>query len=486
MTVSTEAGAKYEAVIGLEVHVQLLTKSKIFCSCSTHFGDPPNSNVCPVCLGLPGALPVLNQEAVKMAMKAALALNCAINPRSRFARKNYFYPDLPKGYQISQYDEPLAEHGWLEIPSGTGKKRIGITRVHLEEDAGKSLHEGFPDSDRKSYIDLNRSGVPLIEIVSEPDLQTPEEAYDYVTHLKTLLLYLDVSDCNMEEGSLRCDANVSVRPVGATELGTKTEVKNLNSFRFLQKALAYEIARQIEIVEGGGTIHQETRLWESREQRTYGMRSKEFAHDYRYFPEPDLLPVIISDEWKAQVRELLPELPQNREDRFVKDFNLPLQDSGLLTASKALADFFEAVVKAGADPKLAANWLLNEYPFLLQEAKVEFSEKRVSPAGFAKLLGLVEKKTLSGTMAKDVLREMIVSRKEPEQIVAEKGLQQISNSDQLASVAREIIAANVRQVEQYRKGKTATLGWFVGQVMKATKGQANPQVVQEVLKKELG
>lgn len=421
-----------------------------------------------------------------MAMKAALALNCAINPRSRFARKNYFYPDLPKGYQISQYDEPLAEHGWLEIPSGTGKKRIGITRVHLEEDAGKSLHEGFPDSDRKSYIDLNRSGVPLIEIVSEPDLQTPEEAYDYVTHLKTLLLYLDVSDCNMEEGSLRCDANVSVRPVGATELGTKTEVKNLNSFRFLQKALAYEIARQIEIVEGGGTIHQETRLWESREQRTYGMRSKEFAHDYRYFPEPDLLPVIISDEWKAQVRELLPELPQNREDRFVKDFNLPLQDSGLLTASKALADFFEAVVKAGADPKLAANWLLNEYPFLLQEAKVEFSEKRVSPAGFAKLLGLVEKKTLSGTMAKDVLREMIVSRKEPEQIVAEKGLQQISNSDQLASVAREIIAANVRQVEQYRKGKTATLGWFVGQVMKATKGQANPQVVQEVLKKELG
>jgi len=485
MTVSTEVGARYEAVIGLEVHVQLFTKSKIFCSCSTHFGDPPNSHVCPVCLGLPGALPVLNQEAITMAMKAALALNCGINPRSRFARKNYFYPDLPKGYQISQYDEPLAEHGWLEIPVGKETKRIGITRVHLEEDAGKSLHEGFADSDRKSYIDLNRSGVPLIEIVSEPDLQTPEEAYDYVTRLKTLLLYLDVSDCNMEEGSLRCDANVSVRPAGATALGTKTEVKNLNSFRFLQKALAYEITRQIETVQGGGTIHQETRLWDSREQRTYGMRSKEFAHDYRYFPEPDLLPVVISEEWKAQVRASLPELPQSREHRLVTSFNLPPQDAALLTASKSLADFFEEVLQAGGEPKLAANWLLNEYPFLLQEAKADFEEHRVSAADFAQLLALVEKKTLSGTMAKDVLREMINTRRAPDVIVAEKGLQQISDADQLAAVAREIIAANAKQVEQYRKGKTATLGWFVGQVMKATKGQANPQMVQEVLKKEL-
>jgi aspartyl-tRNA(Asn)/glutamyl-tRNA(Gln) amidotransferase subunit B len=486
MTVSTEARAKHEAVIGLEVHLQLLTKTKIFCACSTHFGDPPNSNVCPVCLGLPGALPVLNQEAVSMAMKTALALNCAINPRSRFARKNYFYPDLPKGYQISQYDEPLASDGWIEIEVNNTRKRIGVTRVHLEEDAGKSLHEGFVDSDRKSYIDLNRSGVPLIEIVSEPDLRTPDEAFEYLTRLKTLLLYLGVSNCNMEEGSLRCDANVSVRPAGASDFGTKTEVKNLNSFRFLQKALAYEIDRQIEILDEGGTIPQETRLWDSREQRTYGMRSKEYAHDYRYFPEPDLLPLVITEEWKAQVRQSLPELPQSREDRFIKDLGLPHQDAVLLTVSRSLAEFFEAVVKAGGEPKLAANWLLNEYPFLLQEAKVEFGDSPVGAADFAQLLALVEKKTLSGTMAKEVLREMIGTRKGPDQIVAEKGLQQISDVEQLAALVRQIIAANPRQVEQYRKGKTATLGWFMGQVMKATRGQANAQVVQEVLKKELG
>ncbi|HTS68846.1 MAG TPA: Asp-tRNA(Asn)/Glu-tRNA(Gln) amidotransferase subunit GatB [Terriglobia bacterium] len=485
MTVSTVARTKYEAVIGLEVHLQLLTKSKIFCSCSTHFGDPPNSNTCPVCLGLPGALPVLNQEAVTMAMKTALALNCAINPQSRFARKNYFYPDLPKGYQISQYDEPLAEHGWLEIEVENNRKRIGVTRVHLEEDAGKSQHEGFPDSDRKSYIDLNRSGVPLIEIVSEPDLRSPDEAFEYLTRLKTLLLYLDVSNCNMEEGSLRCDANVSVRGAGASQFGTKTEVKNLNSFRFLQKALGYEIERQVEIVEGGGAIHQETRLWDSREQRTYGMRSKEFAHDYRYFPEPDLLPLVITEEWKAQVRRSLPELPQSREDRFMKVLGLPRQDAVLLAASRAMADFFEAIVKAGGEPKLAANWLLNEYPYALEEAKVEFSQGPVTAVEFARLLTLVEKKTISGTMAKEVLREMISTRKGPDKIVAEKGLQQISDADQLAAVARQIISANPKQVEQYRSGKTATLGWFVGQVMKATRGQANAQVVQEVLKKEL-
>ena len=486
MTAATVARTKYEAVIGLEVHLQLLTKTKIFCSCSTQFGAPPNSNVCPVCLGLPGALPVLNQEAVAMAMKAALALNCAINPRSRFARKNYFYPDLPKGYQISQYDEPLASDGWIEIEVEGTRKRIGVTRVHMEEDAGKSLHEGFPDSDRKSYIDLNRSGVPLIEIVSEPDLRTPDEAFDYLTRLKTLLLYLDVSNCNMEEGSLRCDANVSIRLAGASTFGTKTEVKNLNSFRFLQKALAYEIDRQIEVLEEGGSIHQETRLWDSREQRTYGMRSKEFAHDYRYFPEPDLLPLVITEEWKDQVRKSLPELPQSREERFRNVLNLPPQDAVLLTVSRSAADYFEAVVKAGAEPKLGANWLLNEYPFLLQEAKVEFESQPVAAAEFSKLLGLVEKKTISGTMAKDVLREMITSGKGPEQIVAEKGLQQISDVDKLAEVARAIIAANPKQVEQFRNGKTATLGWFVGQVMKATRGQANAQVVQDVLRKELG
>jgi aspartyl-tRNA(Asn)/glutamyl-tRNA(Gln) amidotransferase subunit B len=486
MTVAAVGRTKYEAVIGLEVHLQLLTKTKIFCSCSTQFGAPPNSNVCPVCLGLPGALPVLNQEAVTMAMKAALALNCAINSRSRFARKNYFYPDLPKGYQISQYDEPLASDGWIEIEVDGIRKRIGVTRVHMEEDAGKSLHEGFADSDQKSYIDLNRSGVPLIEIVSEPDLRTPDEAFDYLTRLKTLLLYLDVSNCNMEEGSLRCDANVSVRLAGATTFGTKTEVKNLNSFRFLQKALAYEIDRQIEVLEVDGSIHQETRLWDSREQRTYGMRSKEFAHDYRYFPEPDLLPLVITEEWKEQVRKSLPELPQSREERFRKASNLPPQDAVLLTASRSTADYFEAAVKAGAEPKLAANWLLNEYPFLLQEAQVAFSDAPVTAADFAKLLGLVEKKTISGTMAKDVLREMITNGKGPDQIVAEKGLQQISDVDKLSEVARAIIAANPKQVEQFRNGKTATLGWFVGQVMKATRGQANAQVVQDVLRKELG
>ncbi|MBZ5671968.1 MAG: Asp-tRNA(Asn)/Glu-tRNA(Gln) amidotransferase subunit GatB [Acidobacteriia bacterium] len=485
MAVSATARTKYEAVIGLEVHVQLLTKSKIFCSCSTHFGDPPNSNVCPVCLGLPGALPVLNREAVAMAMKAALALNCAINSRSRFARKNYFYPDLPKGYQISQYDEPLSQDGWIEIEVEGRKRRIGITRVHLEEDAGKSLHEGFPDSERKSYIDLNRSGVPLIEIVSEPDLRTPDEAYEYLTRLRTILLYLDVSNCNMEEGSLRCDANVSVRVAGAPAFGIKTEVKNLNSFRFLQKALAYEIERQIEMVESGESIQQETRLWDSREQRTYGMRSKEFAHDYRYFPEPDLLPLVITEEWKEEVRRSLPELPQSREERFATTHGLPRQDATLLTVTRTMAEFFEEVVKGGAEPKLAANWLLNEYSFLLEEAKVGFTDFPVASADFAKLLTLVGQKTISGTMAKEVLRDMIMTRKGPDQIVTEKGLQQINDTEKIAAVAREVIAANPKQVEQYRKGKTATLGWFVGQVMKATRGQANPQLVQDVLKKEL-
>jgi len=484
--VATEVCAKYEAVIGLEVHVQLLTKSKIFCSCSTRFGDPPNSNVCPVCLGLPGALPVLNREAVTMAMKAAMALNCAINPRSRFARKNYFYPDLPKGYQISQYDEPLSQDGWIEIEVNGVRKRVGITRVHLEEDAGKSLHEGFPDSECNSYIDLNRSGVPLVEIVSEPDLRTPEEAYDFLTRLKTLMLYLEVSNCNMEEGSLRCDANVSVRLAGASTFGTKTEVKNLNSFRFLQKALQYEIERQIEIVESGGTITQETRLWDSREQRTYGMRSKEFAHDYRYFPEPDLLPVVITEEWKDEVRRSLPELPEARRQRFLRDYSVTDYDAAQLTSSRVLADYFELVAKACGEPKLAANWVLSELLYLLKQANKEITESPIAALDLAELLSIISKGVISGKMGKEILVEMFATGKTASQIISDQSLEQIQDADKIAAVARQIIAANPKQTEQYRKGKTATLGWFVGQVMKATRGQANPQLVQEVLRKELG
>jgi len=482
----TDVRAKYEAVIGLEVHLQLLTKTKIFCLCSTRFGDPPNTNTCPVCLGLPGALPVLNREAVTRAIKAALALNCGINHRSRFARKNYFYPDLPKGYQISQYDEPLAQDGWLDIEINGQGKRIGITRAHLEEDAGKSLHEGFPDSERKSYIDLNRSGVPLVEIVTEPDLRAPEEAYDYLTRLKTIMLYLEVSNCNMEEGSLRCDANVSVRRAGAPAFGTKTEVKNLNSFKFLQKALDYEIQRQIEVLEGGGEIHQETRLWDSHEQRTYGMRSKEFAHDYRYFPEPDLLPLIITKEWKEEARRSLPELPEARKQRFVSDYGLSGYDAGLLTGAKYLANYFEDVAKGCGEPKLASNWILSELSYLLGEAKKEITESPIAAANLAELVALIHKGTISGKMGKDVLAEMFTSGKRASQIMAEKGLAQINDPEKIAAVVREIMAANPKQVEQYRQGKTATFGWLVGQVMKGTRGQANPQMVQEVLKKELG
>ncbi len=489
MSAAAEVRTKYEPVIGLEVHVQLLTRSKIFCACSTRFGDPPNSNTCPVCLGLPGALPVLNREAVTMAMKAALALNCAINPRSRFARKNYFYPDLPKGYQISQYEEPLAEFGWVDIVAEGKPKRIGITRVHLEEDAGKSLHEGFPDSERTSYIDLNRSGVPLIEIVSEPDLRSPEEAYDYLTRLKLLMLYLEVSDCNMEEGSLRCDANVSVRPAGAEAFGTKREVKNLNSFKFLQRALEYEIDRQIAIVEGGGTVEQETRLWDSRDQRTYGMRSKEMAHDYRYFPEPDLLPLVIGEEWKAEVRRSLPELPEARQQRLIREYALPEADASQIVASKALADYYEEAAKASGEPKATANWVLTELLHLLNEAGKEVSQSPVSASNFGELVALVSRGSISGKMGKEVLAEMAAMSsigKRASEIVAEKGLEQVSDPEKIRAAVHEVIATSPKQAEQYRAGKTATLAWFVGQVMKVTRGQANPQIVQQILRRELG
>lgn len=477
--------SQYEMVIGLEVHIQLLTRSKIFCGCSTAFGGAANAHTCPVCLALPGALPVLNREAVTMAVKAAMALNCHIHSSSRFARKNYFYPDLPKGYQISQYDEPLAEGGWIEIETGGGRKRIGITRVHMEEDAGKSLHEGFADSDRNSYVDLNRSGVPLIEIVTEPDLRSPEDAREFVTRLRTCMLYLEVSDCNMEEGSLRCDANASVRRFGETRLGTKTEVKNLNSFRFLERALAYERERQIEVIENGGQVAQETRLWDSREQRTYGMRSKESAHDYRYFPEPDLLPLKVSEAWKEEVHRSMPELPRARKERFVREYGLVSHDSDQLTGLKALADYYENVVKAGADAKIASNWVLSELQYLLNEAKKEIAESPVSAPNLAGLLGLIGEGKISGKMGKDILAEMFSTSKAPLEVMAEKGLEQINDPGRIAAAAREIIAGNPKQVEQYRGGKTATFGWFVGQVMKATRGQANPQLVQDILKKEL-
>lgn len=487
MPLAAEVHSKYEMVAGLEVHVQLLTASKIFCGCSTRFGAEPNTHTCPVCLALPGALPVLNREAVTMAMKAALALNCAINERSIFARKNYFYPDLPKGYQISQYDEPLAESGWLDIDGGGGPKRIGITRVHLEEDAGKSLHEGFPDSAKNSYIDLNRSGVPLIEIVTEPDLRSPAEAHEFLTRLRTLMLYLEVSDCNMEEGSLRVDANASVRRCGSAELGTKTEVKNLNSFRFLERALAFESERQIEVLEEGGEVAQETRLWDSREQRTYGMRSKESAHDYRYFPEPDLPPLVVSDAWKEEVRRALPELPAARKARFIRDYEIPASDATQLTASKDLAELYENVLRSpgGPNPKLAANWVLGDLQYLLNESKTGIKDSPVTPEALAGLLAMVAQGRISGSLAKGVLEEMFRTRKTAEAVIAEKGLEQISDPDRIASAARDVISANPKQAEQYRGGKTATLGWFVGQVMKATRGQANPQLVQEILKKEL-
>ena len=482
---SVAARAKYEPVIGLEVHVQLLTETKIFCSCSTRFGAPPNSNVCPVCLGMPGVLPVLNRKAVEFAVLAAMALNCRINETSIFARKNYFYPDLPKGYQISQYDKPLAEFGWIELKQNAGKK-IGITRIHLEEDAGKSLHEGFPDAGEKTAIDLNRTGVPLIEIVSEPDMSTPEEAYEYLTLLKEIILYTGVSDCNMEEGSLRCDANISVRPRGQKEFGTKTEIKNVNSFRFVREALEYEIERQIEVLESGGKISQETRLYNSNEGRTYGMRSKEQAHDYRYFPEPDLLPLVVDEKWKAEIARQLPELPEARRARLVKDYGITDYDAGVLTFSKELADQFESAAKAAKNPKRVANLVQGELMGRLKAKGLEIRQSPITMQGVAMSADLVESGAISGKMLKD-LYDLGFERGKDFGVVYEEEGRPVQSSDTsaLEKIIDELIAANPKQVEQYRAGKKTMIGFFVGQVMKASKGQANPQVVNEVLVKKL-
>lgn len=484
---SIAAHPKFEPVIGLEVHVQLLTVTKIFCSCSTRFGAPPNTNVCPVCLGMPGALPVLNKRAVEFATLAAMALNCRIHETSIFARKNYFYPDLPKGYQISQYDKPLAEFGFIEVAAERGKRKIGITRVHLEEDAGKSLHEGFPDSDAKTAIDLNRTGVPLIEIVSEPDISTPDEAYEYLTRLKEIILYTGVSDCNMEEGSLRCDANVSVRPRGQKEFGTKTEIKNVNSFRFIREALEYEIGRQIDVIESGGKITQETRLYNANEGKTYGMRSKEQAHDYRYFPEPDLLPLVVDENWRAEIARSLPELPEARRARMVKDYGITEYDAQVLTFSKTLADQFEQAAKAAKNPKRVANLVQGELMGRLKASNLAIEQSPITMRGVAASADLVESGTISGKMLKDLYDLSFKRGKDFPVVYEEEGRpQQSTDTSALEKIIDEILAANPRQLEQYRGGKKTMLGFFVGQVMKASKGQASPQIVNELLAKKLG
>jgi len=485
--ISESARAKYEPVIGLEVHVQLLTATKIFCSCSAHFGDPPNTSVCPVCLGLPGALPVLNRKAVEFATLAAMALNCRINEISIFARKNYFYPDLPKGYQISQYDKPLAEHGAIEIKINGAVKKIGITRLHLEEDAGKSLHEGFAGSSETTAIDLNRSGVPLIEIVSEPDIASPDEAYEYLTRLKEIILYTGVSDCNMEEGSLRCDGNISVRPRGQKEFGTKTEVKNVNSFRFIPEALEYEIERHIGVVELGGKITQETRLYNSNQGKTYGMRSKEQAHDYRYFPEPDLLPLVVDAKWQAEIRNTLPELPEARRKRMVADYRITEQDAQVLTITKAVADQFEAAAKGAKSPKRVANLVQSELMGRLKAKGWEIEQSPISMKGVSVSADLVESGAISGKMLKDLYDLAFERGKDFSVVYEEEGRpQQSSDTSALEKIIDEIIAANPKQVEQYRAGKKTVARFFVGQVMTASKGQANPQLVNELLAKKLG
>jgi aspartyl-tRNA(Asn)/glutamyl-tRNA(Gln) amidotransferase subunit B len=485
----------WEAVIGLEVHAQLKTVSKIFCACSTAFGAEPNANTCPVCLGLPGALPVLNRQVVHYAGKAALALNLSISTSSIFARKNYFYPDLPKGYQISQYDRPFSERGFVEFltserdeggrPVEWKTKRVGLTRMHIEEDAGKSLHEGVPDTS-KSYVNLNRAGTPLCEIVSDPDFRTSWEAYDYLTYLRRLLRYVDVCDGNMEEGSLRCDANVSVRRAGETKLGTRTELKNINSMRFLQRAIDYEIDRQIAVIESGGTIVQETRLWNERENKTYTMRSKEDAHDYRYFPEPDLPPLEVNAALIEQWRAEMPELPEAKRQRFVSEYGLAMDEAGTLIAERELAAYYEAAAKTANNPRAAANWVLSELLRELKNSNKSIAESTTPAEHLGALIRLIDDGTISGKIAKDVFAEMWATGRAPDAIIEEKGLVQITDAGAIEKVVGEVIAANPKQVEAYRAGRTALVGFFVGQVMKLSGGKANPQAVNEIVKAKLG
>ncbi|KPJ74801.1 MAG: glutamyl-tRNA amidotransferase [Deltaproteobacteria bacterium SG8_13] len=473
---------EFEPVIGLEVHAQLKTKTKIFCSCSTAFGAPPNTHTCPVCLGMPGVLPVLNRQVVEFTLRMAVATHCEINPESRFARKNYFYPDLPKGYQISQYELPIARNGWVRIETNGSPKRIGINRIHMEEDAGKLIHS--PDRP-VSLVDFNRTGVPLIEIVSKPDICSPEQAGNYLRQLRSIVRYLDICDGNLEEGSFRCDANVSIRPKGTEALGTRTELKNLNSFRYVEKALQFEILRQQEVLLDGGAVVQETRLWDAEKNRSFSMRGKEEAHDYRYFPDPDLLPLVVDADWLAAVEKSLPELPDARKNRFEADYGLPAYDAGLLTADRELADYFEACLQHAADPKPVSNWIMGPLLALLNSRNLSAAQSPVPPEQLTALLNLVDKGTVSAKIAKTVFEEMAATGKPPAVIVEEKGLVQVSDSSAIEAVVAKVLAAHPKEVAAYRGGKAKLLGFFVGQVMKETSGKANPRVVNEILQEKL-
>lgn len=473
---------EYEAVIGLEIHAQLLTDSKAFCSCSTQFGAEPNSNTCPICQGMPGVLPVFNRKALEYTVRMALACNCTINEFSRFARKNYYYPDLPKNYQISQYELPVSEHGWVDIETETGKRRIGLTRIHMEEDAGKLIHD---ETKPVSYVDLNRTGVPLIEIVSEPELRTPEEAAAYLRSLRAILVYLGICDGNMEEGSFRCDANVSIRPKGETSLGVKTELKNMNSFRYVQRALQYEIDRQNEVLRDGGKITQETRLFDPSSGTTASMRSKEQAHDYRYFPDPDLLPLRVPPEMVERIRAALPELPAEKKERFVSEFGIPSYDAGVLTASRDLAAYFEETVSLFPNPKMVSNWIMTELMRQLKGEESGILGCPITPGQFADLLKLIDNGTISGKIAKTVFEDMCASGADPKKIIEEKGLVQVSDTGELGEIVRKVLDDNPGEVAKYLGGKGAVLKFFVGQVMKLTKGKANPAVVNDILAEEL-
>ena len=477
---------KYETVIGLEVHVQIKTKTKIFCSCSTEFGSPPNANTCPICLGMPGVLPVLNKQFLDSAMKACLATHCALDPMNRFARKNYFYPDLPKGYQISQMAHPLGTSGFININVDGKQKRIGLTRIHMEEDAGKLIHGENLGSPGKSYVDFNRTGVPLCEIVSEPDIRSPEEARAYLTELKAILEYTEVSDCNMEEGSLRCDANVSIRPVGQKEIGTRTELKNLNSFKFVQKAIEYEVDRQTRILDQGESVKQETRLYDSDKGETFSMRSKEEAHDYRYFPDPDLVPIEINEAWIEEIRKTIPELPEQKRERFVNDYGIPEYDAGVLTSSKFLADYFEQCATQFSKAKIISNWIMGDLLRELKKDNRNIEESPVSPSALVELLKLIDSATISGNIAKGVFEEMYQTQKPADRIVEEKGLKQITDSSAIEKIVDEVIEANPSQVEELRGGKEKVLGFLVGQIMKASKGKANPGMANKLLKEKIG